>query len=171
MRIIGTIFILLGLVLCASVVGAGAGILMILIGAILVAAGRKRRVVINNTVTVVNTLPEGHVYQSAHQPQRREPVILPPVITSAAIAAPVDTYDKKKWQTLVRYDDDLSTAADKVRVFGPMWEDELAAEFLSINDKTYLPKIVDRIVSNATAAARSASESASRTYSSFGRNR
>jgi hypothetical protein len=175
MRLLGTVFILLGLVFCATIAGAAVGILMILVGAVLVGAGRKRKMVINNSVTVVNNLPEGLIYQSNYKPQRREPVEdvrLPPIITSTAIAAPVDAYDKRKWQSLVRYDDDLCAAVDAVRGFGPIWEDELAVEYLSINDKTYLPKIIERIVSNATAAAeRSASEAASRSFSSFGRNR
>jgi hypothetical protein len=50
----------------------------------------------------------------------------------------------------VRYDDDLRAAAERVRGFGGIWEDELAEEFLRINDKTYLPKIVDRIVLDAS---------------------
>ena len=91
--------------------------------------------------------------QPEYQPERREPVgvtTLPPVATTPSLAAPVETYDKKKWQTLIRYDDDLRAAAERVRGFGQMWEDDLAEEFLKINDKTYLPKIVERIVGDAT---------------------
>lgn len=46
LRILGIILIVLGLVFCLTIIGAGIGIGMILIGAILVFVGRKPRPII-----------------------------------------------------------------------------------------------------------------------------
>jgi len=153
MRVIGVLLILFGVVLCLTIVGIGFGIILILVGGVLVAVGGRKKVVIHNVVTVSNILPEARAYQPEYQPQRREPVVetaLAQIPPTPSLAAPTETYDKKKWQTLVRYDDDLRLAAAKVKVFGVAWEDELAEDYLKINDKTYLPKIVERILADAT---------------------
>ncbi|HEY6027509.1 MAG TPA: DUF5362 family protein [Pseudolabrys sp.] len=50
LRIIGIAMILLGLVLCITIIGAAIGVPMILIGAVLVFVGRKRAPIIVQVV-------------------------------------------------------------------------------------------------------------------------
>jgi hypothetical protein len=153
MRIVGAMLILLGLLLCLSIVGAIVGIPMILIGAVLVAIGGRRKVVITNTVTVANTMPVATRSPVDDAPLRsvRPAERLPPSFSSstASLPPPSESFDRKRWLSLVRYDDELRTAAETVRPYGQKWEDELAEEYLQINDKAYLSKIVERIVSEA----------------------
>jgi uncharacterized protein len=78
------------------------------------------------------------------------------------------SFDRQKWNALVQYDSDISVAADKVRPLGTRWMDEFAAGFLVLNDKSYLPSIVESILKRAeqerderaAAAARTAEQQA-----------
>lgn len=155
MRILGTILILVGLLLCFTLVGAIFGIPMMIAGCILVGVGGRRKVVINNTVTVSNAVPAGASPPENYPSVRRDRVVEPPLprlgSTTASLPPPVDTFDRKRWLSLIRYDEELRSAAETVRVYGSKWEDELAEDYLRINDRTYLPKIVERIVSEAQA--------------------
>ena len=54
MRIVGVILVLLGLVLCFTIIGIFFGIPMILIGITLIALGGRRKTIIQNVVTVSN---------------------------------------------------------------------------------------------------------------------
>ncbi|MEI9929180.1 MAG: zinc ribbon domain-containing protein [Rhizomicrobium sp.] len=69
----------------------------------------------------------------------------------AQIAASAPGYDRAKWQALVQYDSDISSAADTVRSFGQMWVDELGASYMALNDKSYLPGIVEKVTARAKA--------------------
>ena len=69
----------------------------------------------------------------------------------AQIAASTQAYDRAKWQALVQYDPDISVAADTVRPFGQMWVDELGASYMALNDKSYLPGIVEKVTARAKA--------------------
>ncbi len=55
-------------------------------------------------------------------------------------------YDRKKWLALVRYDPDIATVAKQLEPLGEKWIDECASSYLVLNDKAYLPKIVERIL-------------------------
>lgn len=48
LRIIGIVMVLIGLVLCLTIIGAAIGVPMMLIGAVLVFAGKKRAPIIVN---------------------------------------------------------------------------------------------------------------------------
>lgn len=58
-------------------------------------------------------------------------------------------YDRAKWNALVQYDPDISTAAEIIRPFGQMWVDELGSSYMALNDKSYLPRIVEQISERA----------------------
>ena len=58
--------------------------------------------------------------------------------------------DSAKWNALVQYDKDVSAAVAKVQPYGAKWVNELAVAFLAINDKSYLPAIVEQIIRRAS---------------------
>lgn len=156
MRIVGGLCILVGFLLCLSIVGAIFGVPLIMVGCGLAAFGGRRKVVINNTVTVANTVgpareESGTFHPAPSQRVERHAITAPP--RAAALSAPIEPFDRNKWQTLVRYDDELRAAAERIRALGSKWEDELAEEYLKINDKTYLLKIVQRIEADAGSSA------------------
>jgi hypothetical protein len=62
---------------------------------------------------------------------------------------PATAYDTGKWQVLVRYDDDIRNAVERVRPFGDVYEAELATAYLQVNDKAYLEPIVKKIIQEA----------------------
>jgi hypothetical protein len=69
-------------------------------------------------------------------------------------------YDSKKWNTLIQYDPDLTRIADALAPYGQKYLDQFAEAFLAINDKNYLPQIVQTILETAKmdAAASTASK-------------
>jgi hypothetical protein len=52
MRVIGAIFLMIGFLLSLTILGAFIGVPMMLVGALLVAFGGRRKTVITNVVTV-----------------------------------------------------------------------------------------------------------------------
>jgi hypothetical protein len=56
----------------------------------------------------------------------------------------------ERWNALVRYDDEVRTAAEQLRPFGNAAVNELAKGFFALNeDRRYLPNIVRRISEEA----------------------
>lgn len=55
------------------------------------------------------------------------------------------TYDREKWRALMQYDDDIKHAADTLSPLGEKYVEKLAAAYLALNDKSYLPSIVEKI--------------------------
>lgn len=60
-------------------------------------------------------------------------------------------YDKNKWNTLVKYDDDIARIVKTLSPFGQKYVDELATAYLALNDKAYLPMIIQKILATAKA--------------------
>jgi hypothetical protein len=58
-------------------------------------------------------------------------------------------YDVKKWEALVKYDEDISLVAQKLAPYGQQWIDEFARAYLALNDKRYIVHIVKKIVAEA----------------------
>ena len=158
MRVTGVILIVFGLLLCLTIVGAFFGVPMFIIGIVLVAMG-GRKTVITNVVTV-QTAPgsksdfDMRAGDSGFTPSSARPQPSFPRASIEAIQGPIASYDKSKWQTLVKYDDDLRNAAARVRPFGDVYEDELAEAYLAVNDKTYLESIVKKVVQDAQINSR-----------------
>jgi hypothetical protein len=59
-------------------------------------------------------------------------------------------YDINRWSALLKKDDDLAKVAEKIRLLGENCVDELARSYLLLNDKKYLPDIVQKIISDVT---------------------
>jgi hypothetical protein len=55
-----------------------------------------------------------------------------------------------RWNALLRFDCDISAAAEKVRPLGERWLDELGQAYFALNeDKQYLPNIINRLTEEA----------------------
>jgi hypothetical protein len=171
--VIGVVLILLGLLFCLTIVGAFVGIPLIIVGAILCAIGSKRRTVITNVVQV-STVPgagpaNSLIFDSSSPNLNREPSFASPIkdvsprriMLESETAEPTNdggarrdsfskySYDRAKWEMLVRYDSDISRIVEVLKSYDQKYTDELAAAYLALNDKTYLPMIVDKILANA----------------------
>jgi hypothetical protein len=62
---------------------------------------------------------------------------------------PTIRYDTAKWKALVDYDPEIASATATVARFGPRWVDKLAGSYLALNDKAYLPTILQKVISDA----------------------
>lgn len=85
---------------------------------------------------------------------------LPPS-RSADYASPPVAYDSAKFDALMKYDDEIRSAVEEVRPLGERWIAELGREYLLINSKEYLPRIIAKIRDDA---AREAEEMRNRPY-------
>jgi hypothetical protein len=55
-----------------------------------------------------------------------------------------------RWQALVRYDNEISAAAEKLRPYGESWVDKLGQEFFALKeDRRYLDNIVQTLIDDA----------------------
>lgn len=63
------------------------------------------------------------------------------------------SFDRAKWNALLEYDSEVASAAEKLRPLGAKWIDELAHSYLALNEKTYLPGLVNKISIRAKAEA------------------
>ena len=61
--------------------------------------------------------------------------------------------DLAKWNSLLKYDNEVAAAAEKLRPLGAKWVDEFAQAYLVLNDKTYLPDLVNKISAKARIEA------------------
>ncbi len=53
-----------------------------------------------------------------------------------------------RWSALVKYDEEIRLAAQKLQPFGEQWVKELGKAYFALNeDRKYLPKIVERLLS------------------------
>lgn len=80
------------------------------------------------------------------QPNSGDPVLVAPEHSAS-------DYDERKWAALVEYDPEIRRFADEVTQMGPSYERELASSYLALNDKSYLPAIVEKLKSRFEAEA------------------
>jgi hypothetical protein len=75
------------------------------------------------------------------------------IIVSNATVELIQSKDSipDKWDILIKYDNDLLDAHNKIKPWGPDRIDQLANDYLTINDKTYLKNIVHHISAEAKA--------------------
>ena len=71
----------------------------------------------------------------------------PPPVTEPA------AYDFVRWNALVQYDADIKRIVDALTPFGQKYVDEFARAFMALNDKSYLPQIIENILATAKADA------------------
>jgi hypothetical protein len=55
-----------------------------------------------------------------------------------------EPYDRAKWKALVEYDPDISRVVSALSPYGQKYVDQLATGYLALNDKNYLPMIVQK---------------------------
>ena len=70
---------------------------------------------------------------------------------TAAAAQPPKSYDREKWAALLKYDDEIAIVAGRISHLGQRWVDELAHDYLALNDKQYLRRIEEKIHADARA--------------------
>ncbi|CAN0293333.1 unnamed protein product, partial [Phaeothamnion confervicola] len=152
-RVAGWILLIAGALLCATLVWATLGFLLMGIGllSLLVAENNRKRTGRPNVNVVHVDEPMMAPPPGAAPPPPPEPEPLvrrePPMGTSP----PVPSYDRQAWQQLVESDADLAAVASVLADYGHQYVDELAREYLAVADKTRLPAIVDGIVGRAGA--------------------
>lgn len=54
-----------------------------------------------------------------------------------------------RWQALIDVDPDIRAAATRVRAFGSQYEEQLAEKYLALNDKKFLPALVEKTLEDA----------------------
>jgi len=60
------------------------------------------------------------------------------------------SYPMDKWDALVKYDPQISAAADKLAPYGDVWIDKLGQAYFALEeDRSYLPNIVQRLSEEA----------------------
>jgi hypothetical protein len=83
------------------------------------------------------------------EPSERNDESLHPETQTQTDRSQQKPFDVEKWNALLRYDDDIAKVAEKLRPLGDKWVDELARAYLVLNDKQYLPSIVQKIIADA----------------------
>jgi hypothetical protein len=157
MRILGVVLILFGLVLCLTIIAAPFGIFLIIVGIVLAIVGGRRKTVITNVVQVSNVVPEQRDMRGPEisVPTARYREIEPAITEPAAYIPPPpkDDFDRNKWDALLRYDPEIAQVVTKLGTLGQHRVDEFAKAYLAINDKSYLPVIVKKIIDDARKQA------------------
>jgi hypothetical protein len=166
-----------GFLLCFTIILAPIGWMLMFIGGIMAIVGLvgRRKTIITNVVQVSNTpglgmqanIPldfDGRQPMQTIEPRfdTREPRLLAsaPVIDvtprEPQRQANGFMYDYAKWNALVQYDSDIARLTKVLTPYGQKYVDELATAYLALNDKAYLPMIVQKILATAKqdAAAR-----------------
>ena len=146
MRVAGWILLIAGALLCATLVWATLGFLLMGVGLL------SLQVAENNRKRASHPGVKG---------ARVEPMVAPPPMAAPPLPEPVvrrepamemspPSYDRQEWQRLVESDADLARVASVLADYGQQYVDELAQEYLALHDKTRLPEIVDGIIGRAT---------------------
>ena len=147
MRIAGWILLIAGVVLCATVVWAALGFMLMGIGllSLLVAEDNRRR--------ASRPIVKGARVDkpAAAPPPAPEPVVHREAPTG--LSPPPRSYDRQAWRRLVESDADLAGVASVLADYGQQYVDELAKEYLADADKARLPDIVDGIIARAGKGA------------------
>ena len=66
-------------------------------------------------------------------------------------------YDRGRWRTVIQNDDAIAAVAEKLRPLGDEWVDEFARNYLTVNDKKQVGRIVQKIIDDWRETARAQS--------------
>jgi hypothetical protein len=136
MRSLGTVLLIVGFLLCVSIAWAALGFLMMAFGLICFLIGeRKNKQFASGTTTSQRPLSRSSNPNVARVPQNN---------ISAAFS-----YDREKWISLIENDPTLLRLVQVLRPYGQKYVDQLAAAYLVLNDKEYLPMILKKVVETA----------------------
>jgi len=167
MRIMGVVFIFVGLLLCLTFFGAIVGVPLILVGWVMVVMGGRKTVITNvvNVTNVPNTSPADQMSATMQvlpkearaelEPPSFAPRLIVPskVEMAEAAGSSEPAYDGAKWKALVEFDAEIEAAVRKVESYGQKYVDQLAAAYLALNDKQYLATVTEKIISRARQGA------------------
>jgi hypothetical protein len=88
-------------------------------------------------------------FRKAQQPLEQK--IATAIKSSRATPQTDQRFDQQKWNALVQYDPDIKRAYDYVVPLGPTYVQRLATDYFALNDKAYLPQIVNKLVAEYNA--------------------
>jgi hypothetical protein len=156
LRIAGWILLVLGLVLCLSVVWAPLGLLMLGVGLILLQVAEQKRRKARTAAAPANAGADKPMEVSAI-PRPKEPRVFrePAPIQVAPGGAPEVArhgYDKEEWRRLVESDPDLAQLASVLGDYGQQYVDAFARNYLEAPNKNRIAGIVDGIVASARSS-------------------
>jgi len=144
-RVAGWIFLIAGALLCATLVWATLGFLLMGVGllSLLVAENNRKR--------ASRLVLKGARVDKPAAPPIPEPEPAPVVLHEPpmGMSTPAPSYDREAWQRLVDSDPDLAAVAAVLADYGHQYVDELAREYMAAGDKTRLAEIVDGIIGRA----------------------
>lgn len=145
-RVAGWILLIAGALLCATLVWATIGFLLMGVGllSLLVAENQRRRA---NGPIVSGAPADEPMAQPSPVP---EPVQIVSREARKRMSASAPSYDQQAWRQLVESDTDLARVTAVLADYGQQYVDELASEYLADIDKQRLPAIVDGIIGRAS---------------------
>jgi hypothetical protein len=163
MRITGWLLLIVGALLCVSIVWAAIGFLMMGFGLICLLIAENRRKRAASVAEPPATPAEPRFQETEDRPPLAPPLAIPRtgmVSRAAVVASAVDqvrqgnsSYDTAKWDSLVMSDPDIARLVEALTPYGRQYADELAAAYMALNDKSYLSLIVDEIIASARRTA------------------
>ena len=159
MRIAGWILLVVGLVLCLSVVWAPLGLLMMGVGLVSLQVAEQKQRKARTAVASANAGADKPMEESAI-PRPKEPTIVrePPPIPVAPSGVPELArtaspdgygYDREEWRRLVESDPDLAQLASVLGDYGQQYVDAFARNYLPAPNKSRIAGIVDGIIAKA----------------------
>jgi hypothetical protein len=149
MRVWGWVLLIGGFLLCASIVWAAIGFLLMGLGLIFLQIAEDKR---KRPAKLAASRPEKsdvrrepplqELFQALTRTDKDEPE---PVGRERAVVS----YDEERWRLLLSNDADIARLATVLAPYGQKYVDELAAAYLVLNDKEYLPMILQKIIASA----------------------
>ena len=151
MRILGWLLLLGGLLLCVSVVWAAPGFFCMGLGLIFLQIAEQNRRRAKSAASPYDQ--SGPRAERARIPEAALAVIPPETDEDAEagrdnLTGPY-SYDRREWRALLRSDADILRLAKILESYGQKYVDEFAAAYLAVNDKDYLPMILQKIIASA----------------------
>lgn len=132
-------------------IGIAIGVVLGLIGG-LVARGKNRNpflwailcFIFPIALLIVAVLPRA---DAETDPQKESPLLAGPVKPAPRSY----DYDRKKWDALIQFDPEIARAAEALKPHGEQYVHQLAEGYLTLNDKSYLPNIVQKVTETVDA--------------------
>ena len=156
MRILGWLLLVGGLLLCVSILWAAPGFFCMGLGLIFLQIAERKRRKAKSAAS-----PSDQSEPGAEQAQIPEAgwAVVPPETEEDTAAGGENvtgpySYDRREWRALLSSDADISRLAKVLESYGQEYVDEFAAAYLAVNDKEYLPAILQKIVASASRDSR-----------------